>query len=100
RDEFEDLIEPLIERTIVTSMDALEQAGLTWQQLDKVLMVGGSSRIPLVAEKLTETVGRPPVLSHEPDLAVAMGAALFAKLMATKQDGPLRIVNVNAHSLG
>lgn len=100
RDEFEDLIEPLIERTIVTSMDALEQAGLTWQQLDKVLMVGGSSRIPLVAEKLTETVGRPPVLSHEPDLAVAMGAALFAKLMASKKDGPLRIVNVNAHSLG
>jgi len=100
RAQFQQLIEPLIERTIVTSMDALEQAGLTWQQLDKVLLVGGSSRIPLVSEKLAIAAGRPPILSHEPDLAVAMGAAIFASLKTAADKAPLKVVNVNAHSLG
>jgi molecular chaperone DnaK len=100
RAQFQQLIEPLIERTIVTSMDALEQAGLTWQQLDKVLLVGGSSRIPLVSEKLALAAGRPPTLSHEPDLAVAMGAAIFATLKTAADGAPLKVVNVNAHSLG
>lgn len=100
RTQFQQLIEPLIERTIVTSMDALEQAGLTWQQLDKVLLVGGSSRIPVVAEKLALAAGRPPTLSHEPDLAVAMGAALFAAFKTSQKLAQLRVVNVNAHSLG
>jgi molecular chaperone DnaK len=100
REQFDNLIEPLIERTIVTSMDVLEQAGLVWRQLDRVLLVGGSSRIPLVYTRLSQAAGRPPILSREPDLAVAMGAALFAALKTSKTLSQLKVINVNAHSLG
>ncbi len=100
RARFEHLIEPLLERTISTSIDALEQAGLAWSQLDEILLVGGSSRIPFVAKKIIEASGRTPRLCHEPDLAVAKGAALFAAMKTSKSLAPFRVINVNAHSLG
>ncbi len=100
RARFEHLIEPLLERTISTSIDALEQAGLAWSQLDEILLVGGSSRIPFVARKLSEASGMKPRLCHEPDLAVAKGAALFAAMKTSKTLAPFRVINVNAHSLG
>lgn len=100
RPQFERLIEPLLERTIVTSLDALEQAGLTWSQLDEVLLVGGSSRIPFVAEKIAAATGRTPRLCGEPDLAVAKGAALFAAMKGPSPLAAFHVVNVNAHSLG
>ncbi|MEM6655280.1 MAG: Hsp70 family protein, partial [Planctomycetota bacterium] len=100
RERFERLVEPFVERTAVTMMDALEQAGLTWAQLDKVLLVGGSSRVPLVARRVGEVSGREPTLARQPDLAVAMGAALFAGMRASRPAAPLKVINVNAHSLG
>ena len=100
RARFEQLIEPLVERTTLTMEDALEQASLTWDQLDEVLLVGGSSRIPLVARRVKEVSGREPTLSHQPDLAVAMGAALFAGMRGSEKLSPLKVINVNAHSLG
>lgn len=100
RQTFTRLIEPMLERTLATATDALEQAGLTWDQLDRVLLVGGSSRIPAVAEKVQRETGIVPSLSHAPDLAVARGAALFAAMGSIDQLASLKVVNVNAHSLG
>ena len=104
RTEFEDAIEPLIERSISTTEDALREAKSTWKDIDEFLLVGGSSRVPLVAKKAAQYWGREPKLVDNPDELIAHGAALYA---AAKQgdkflDGSSRfnVVNVNAHSLG
>lgn len=100
REEFEHLIDPFIERSLDTSLDALEQAGLEWSDMDQILLVGGSSRIPLVAERIAEAAMKKPTLARAPDLAVSMGAALFAARQAFSKIVPLKVVNVNAHSIG
>ncbi len=97
---FVGLIAPLLERTLATSTDALEQAGLTWDRVDQILLVGGSSRIPAVAQMVEAETGIKPTPSHDPDLAVARGAALFAALDSSPGLSRLTVVNVNAHSLG
>ncbi|QDV72995.1 Hsp70 family protein [Botrimarina mediterranea] len=97
---FVGLIAPLLERTLATSTDALEQAGLTWDRVDQILLVGGSSRIPAVAQMVEAETGIKPTRSHDPDLAVARGAALFAALDHAPSLSRLTVVNVNAHSLG
>lgn len=100
RQVFVGLIAPLLERTLATSTDAIEQAGLNWDRVDQVLLVGGSSRIPAVAAMVEAETGVKPTCSHDPDLAVARGAALFASLETSPSLSRLTVVNVNAHSLG
>lgn len=100
RDEFEELIEPLVERTLHTCGDVVRQAGLNWSDLDLVLLVGGSSRIPLVSQKMEELTSVKPVLSDLPDELVAQGAALYAASQSSPGSAPFSVVNVNAHSLG
>lgn len=100
RERFVELIAPLLERTLATSLDAVEQAGLTWETLDQILLVGGSSRIPAVAEWVERETGIEPTRSHDPDLSVARGAALFVAIQSAPALANLRVVNVNAHSLG
>lgn len=100
RIDFEQLIEPYLERTLLTANDALQQAGMRWGDLDQILLVGGSSRIPAVAAKIRRETGMEPTLSHDPDLVVARGAALFAAIPSSPRMKPLKLVNVNAHSLG
>jgi molecular chaperone DnaK len=103
RSEFEDAIEGLIERSMSTTSDVVFQAGLTWNDIDDFLLVGGSSRIPLVARKAEEHFGRTPRMTENPDELIAHGAALYA---AAKSDDVLdalshfQVTNVNAHSLG
>ncbi|MEO0528937.1 MAG: Hsp70 family protein [Planctomycetota bacterium] len=100
RSMFESAITPLLERTLATATDAVEQAGLTWDKIDQLLLVGGSSRVPAVSRRLRSTTGIEARLSHEPDLAVARGAALFASLGTASDLAGVNVVNVNAHSLG
>lgn len=103
RSEFEDAIEPLVERSMATTRDVIMAAGLSWSDIDEFLLVGGSSRIPLVATKAHELSGMKPRLARNPDELIAHGAALYA---ATKHgdvldaDAQFDVVNVNAHSLG
>jgi molecular chaperone DnaK len=78
RVEFEDLIRPQITETVEALQRTLASAGVTPADLDLVLLIGGSSRIPLVAELLTAELGRPVVVDPEPHAAVALGAALYA----------------------
>jgi molecular chaperone DnaK len=78
RSEFEDMIRPQVTQTIEALHQALRSAGLTAQDLDVVLLVGGSSRVPLVAQLVSAELGRPVAIDADPKAAIALGAALFA----------------------
>jgi molecular chaperone DnaK len=76
RDQFEDLVRELVERTEEPCRDALKQAGLRADQIDEVLLVGGQTRTPLVAQTVERIFGRKPNREINPDEVVAMGAAI------------------------
>ncbi len=104
REQFEELTQDLVGRSETTTSLLLKQAALTWDDIDRVLLVGGSSRIPMVVEMLRRLTGKEPDQSLSPDEAVAHGAALYAGMLMQEQSGKTkdnyRLVNVNSHSLG
>jgi molecular chaperone DnaK len=105
RAEFEEATAALVERTRLTAEIVVRQAGLTWADIDRVLPVGGSTRMPMIARMLEQMAGKPPDHSIAVDEAVAHGAALYANLLAAEKGGtttaaPFTVTNVNAHSLG
>ncbi len=99
REEFEELIEDLIEGTLQSFDAALGDAGITAEQLDNILLVGGSTRIPLVQRMLYEHAGIEPVMAINPDEAVALGAAVQAAIIAGEPIEAI-LVDVTPHSLG
>ncbi|HUY32107.1 MAG TPA: Hsp70 family protein [Pirellulales bacterium] len=105
REEFEEATAPLVLRTRMTAEIVVMQAGLTWDEIDKVLVVGGSTRMPMIKRMLSELAGKHVDQSVSPDEAVAHGAALYADLLLQRQGaggGHTRfsVTNVNSHSLG
>ncbi|MDT7574530.1 MAG: molecular chaperone DnaK [Pseudonocardiales bacterium] len=76
RSEFEAMIQPRVEETVSALRRAISSAALTPEQLTAVLLVGGSSRIPLVAQLVSEHLGRPVAVDADPKNAIAKGAAL------------------------
>jgi len=103
REQFEEQTRDLLARTEFTARQALREAGLDWDAVDRVLLVGGSTRMPMVADMLRRLCGRQPDAGISPDEAVAHGAALHAGLLLARMHGrPPRfsIRNVNSHSLG
>ncbi|MCJ1706453.1 Hsp70 family protein [Microbacterium sp. VKM Ac-2923] len=78
RAEFEDMIEPEIARTVEVLEIALEQSGLTADDLDAILLTGGTSRIPRVAQLLSERFDRPIAVDADPKAIIALGAARTA----------------------
>lgn len=103
RTQFEELSQDLLDRTAFTTRQTLQAAGLEWSQVERILMVGGSSRMPQVRRMLRELSGKEPDGSVSPDEAVAHGAALRAGLLLEKfhdQAPPFSVRNVNSHSLG
>jgi molecular chaperone DnaK len=106
RAEFEELTADLLERTRATTKLVLDEAGLEWSEVDKVLLSGGSTRMPQVSRMLRELSGLEPDRSLSPDEAVAHGAALYHGILQSERDGQAgaaigpTVVNVNAHSLG
>ena len=76
RQKFDELTHDLVERTALPVRTALNDAGLTFSQLSKVLLVGGSTRIPAVAERVRSLTGLQPSRNLNPDECVAMGAAI------------------------
>ncbi len=99
RREFEELIEPFVDRTIECLDEALREAGLTVHQMDDLVLVGGSTRVPLVEERLREEFQREPSRAVDPDLAVALGAAVQAAMIDGRSVGPV-LVDVTGHTLG
>lgn len=108
RDEFETLTADLLLRTRFTTSEALQQAGLTWDKVDKVLMVGGSTHMPGCGRMLAQLTGREPDRNLAVSEVVARGAAVHAGIVLARRAnapsaGPLGDVveiSVNAHSLG
>ena len=76
KSKFEQLIDPIIERTIEKSKSALSKSGLKLSEINDILLVGGSSRIPLVQEKLEKLFGKRPSKSLNPDTCVSTGATI------------------------
>ncbi|WP_129671433.1 Hsp70 family protein [Candidatus Chloroploca sp. Khr17] len=99
RTEFEEVISALIEGTIQSLDDALKDAQIRAEQLDKVLFVGGSTRIPLVWEMVRSHTGIEPAVAINPDEAVALGAAVQAAIIAGEPLDAI-LVDVTSHSLG
>jgi molecular chaperone DnaK len=103
REKFEEITQDLLQRTQFTTRQTLQAAGLRWSDIDSVLLVGGSTRMPMVARMLRELSGKEADASVSVDEAVAHGAALHAAILLAKGRGenPALIVrNVNSHSLG
>ncbi|MEX0704762.1 MAG: Hsp70 family protein [Planctomycetales bacterium] len=114
RHEFEKLTADLLQRTQDTTRIVLELAGVTADELDEVLLVGGSTHIPAVLRMLKSVAGRDPSRALDPQLAVAQGAAIHAAILEAKATGSrgriaqavlkrLRSIttrDVNSHSLG
>jgi molecular chaperone DnaK len=111
RDQFNDLTRDLLLRTRLTTPGVVQAAGLTWDQVDKVLMVGGSTHMPMTGQMLAELTGREPDRSLAVSEVVARGAAVHAGIVLARKAreaglaaaGPLADVvevSVNAHSLG
>jgi molecular chaperone DnaK len=103
RQTFQEITQDLLDRTAFTTRQTLQAAGLEWSDIDRVLMVGGSTRMPAVYQMLKELSGKEPDQSVSPDEAVAHGAALRAGLLLTRFGGKspnFTIKNVNSHSLG
>ena len=99
RFEYEDLIAALVERTITCVDDAIRDSGLVTSQLDELILVGGSTRTPLVQRRLREEFQRDPKWSVNPDLAVALGAATQAAMQGGHSVGPV-LIDVATHTLG
>jgi molecular chaperone DnaK len=110
RADFEEMTADLLERTANLTEQALSDAGLAWADIDGVLPVGGSTRMPMVRAWVERMSGRPPMGGIHPDQAVALGAALQAGLIldtvaSASGERPLlpsrrQVRDIVAHSLG
>ncbi len=103
RGQFEEATGDLVDRTRFTVGQTLAAAGLGWNQIDHLLLVGGSTRMPMIRAMLRELSGMEPDASVAADEAVAHGAALYAAQLLGRhvgQVGRFTIRNVNSHSLG
>ena len=87
RVEFEEATKSLMNRTEELLDDVVEESGMSWDEIDQVLLIGGSTRMPMVQRKLEEKIGKKIVYSINPDEAVAQGAAIQAALeIASKSE--------------
>ena len=99
RQQLEERIDAYIERTIHCSDEALRGAGLSTHQIDDLVFVGGSTRIPMVERRVRDEFLRQPSRAVDPDLAVALGAAVQAAMIEGQTVGPV-LVDVSGHTLG
>ncbi len=97
REDYEELIEPWLHKTLDCLQKSLSDAGVTARELDKVMLVGGATRTPAVHRLLEEKLGIEPRHEIDPDLVVAMGAAIQGAALAG-QPAPAILVDISAHT--
>lgn len=107
RDEFEDLIKGYLNSTKASMEIAMDDAKLKWSDISKIILVGGSTRIPAVQKMIKDVTGIEPSHELNPDESVAIGAAYYADSLNSKSTGEvakaekvIKVTDVNSHSLG
>lgn len=99
RGDYEEMILPLLQKTLVCVGDSLRDAQLKHNDIDKVILVGGASRTPLVHQLLGETLGKELHGEIDPDLCVTMGAAVQGGLINGTHVGQV-LIDITPHTLG
>ena len=94
------IIQPVTDRTLAVCEQVLRDAGLEKSQLDEVVLVGGSTRMPLIQQIVAETFNQPPLSRINPDEVVALGAAKYADQLIGQQQNTVLLLDVTPLSLG
>jgi molecular chaperone DnaK (HSP70) len=99
RKEYEEMIRPYVDETLAAIQTALDGAGLVSSQVDRIILVGGATRTPLVAQTIRESYGLEPHAEVDPDLCVALGAGIQAGMVAGEEVGAV-LVDVTPYTFG
>ena len=100
RAKFDELTADLVEKTMIPARQAMQDAGLSANEIDKVLLVGGSTRIPAVVEAVKKLIGKDPFKGINPDECVAVGAAIQGGVLTGDVKDLLLLLDVTPLSLG